>query len=109
MGILNSIFGNLRSKSTENTHNKNHRPNKSFRRNVKIGYIVYTTRDETNNESQDHTFVSKKNAFGCAIRYARQTHRTATIHKVNLNNYSTGCGDTINIHRHGIYKTWNIR
>ena len=74
MGILNSIFGNLRSKSTENTHNKNHRPNKSFRHNVKIGYIVYTTRDETNNESPDHTFVSKKTLLG--VQYVMPDRHT---------------------------------
>ncbi len=109
MGILNLIFGNLKSQSTENTYYKKHRPTKPFRPRVKIGYIVYTTSDETNNESPDQIFMSKRNAFGYATHYARKTHRAATIHKVNLNDYSTGCGDTINVHRYGIYKTWNIR
>lgn len=109
MGILNLIFGNLKRSSTENTHDKKHNKYKTSKPRVKIGYIVYTTRDETNNESPNHVFMSKRNAFGCAKYYSRKTHRSATIHKVNLNDYSTGCGDTINIHRYGIYKTWNIR
>ena len=102
MGLLNTLFGNIKFSSTASNTTK-HRPVHRQKHYVKTGYIIHTNKSADCNGSPIKTFTSGHNASSFARAMAKKWHTTVYVYKVDLNHYSLGTGDDLGTARYGVF------
>lgn len=96
MGLLNTLFGNIKISFTAG------HPHRHGLR-VKVGYIIHTSKSADCNGSPIKTFTSGRNAGNFAEKMAKKWHTTVMVYKVDLNFYSLGTGDNLGTRRYGVF------
>jgi hypothetical protein len=106
MGIIQSIFRMFGFKPIKRKHFRHVRQK---RHKVNIGYIVHTSESSDCNGTPLKTFKSKRNSLGYAKKLSLRLDKTIYVYQVDLNHYSLGTGDTVEINRYGVFNTYVFR
>ncbi|WP_292468557.1 hypothetical protein [Methanolobus sp.] len=109
MGIIQSIFRMFGFKPIKPIKDKPFRHVRRKRHKVNIGYIVHTSESSDCNGKPIKTFKSKRNSLGYAKKLSRRLDKTVYVYQVDLNHYSLGTGDTVEINRYGVFNTYVFR